>query len=314
MHGRKRASPAFDERCYSLRYDEQKSLAEIEETVGACTQTVRRAIRRHAATLSEDAVEEERFGATLRWQEEAARAARRLDRGVSAAEVLATTNFANVVSMMNSVRRYRRSAGRPRPAKTGGRATVQNVRGSPQVVLCTPAMAAAGWNIGDAVQWRVEADAVGLRSYRRDERPHPVVSSDDREALAHFHHHTEGKTWEETGTLVGLSATGAWHAAKRFAQRTPERGLPSTTRGKDSDTGVITVTKTGRGPSVRFSLPAIRLGWKPKDTVEWAWDPRARVLRVRKYVPPPPPPVPPPPPEKKKRGRPPKRKPSSSQA
>lgn len=280
--------------------------------VGACMQTVRRAIRRHAATLSDDPVAEERFGSTLKWQEEVARASRQLDRGVPAEEVLATTSFANAVSMMNSVRRYRR--GRTRPAKTSGRATVQNVHGSPQVVLCTPAMAAAGWDVGDTVQWRVDEDAVALRSYRREDRPHPSIAPGDRDGLAYFHHHTEGKTWEETGRLVGLSATGAWHAAKRFADSQAARGLPGTTRSKGSDTGVITVTKTGRGPSIRFSLPAIKLGWSPKDTVEWQWDARARVLRVRKHVPPPPPPPEPPPPEKKKRGRPPKRTTPSPQA
>lgn len=289
---RVRATPSFDAECYALRYDEQRSLEEIAAEVGASAATVRHAIRRHAATLCDDPVEDERFGATLRWQEEVARVSRRLAAGESPDAVLADARYANRRSMLAAVRKYRRRAGKKTPDRMSGVVTVQNMRGSPQVVLNVPAMRAAKWKEGDTVIWRIDGTSVVLRPYNREERPHPALCDGDRDALAWMLHYTEGKTWAETARTLGMSPSGAWSAAKRFADRHPERGLPSSTRSRASDNGTITVVRTPRGPSLRFCVPAIRLGWQPGQKAAWEWDPARRRIVVTKYVPPAPPPIP----------------------
>lgn len=162
-----RASPEFDARCYELRYDEQLSLAEICERVQAAMSTVRKAVRRHAATLSDEPVEREMFGSHQRHLEETAMAARALDRGEDTVAVFARTSFANKESMLMNVRRYRKRVGRPAAPKTRGTALVHKAKRAAQVSLNVRAMRAAKWSLGDAIDWRATENGIVLS--RRDE-------------------------------------------------------------------------------------------------------------------------------------------------
>lgn len=164
MTGTRKASLEFDARCYALRYDELLTIAEIAEQIHASPETVRKGIRRHAATIGEP-VEREMFGSHLRHLDETAAAARALDRGENPDDVFARTSFANKNSMLRNVQRYRKRTRKKapvRPPQTKGTALIHTAKRATQVSLNVRALRPTGWCLGDVIEWRAAKDTIVL--------------------------------------------------------------------------------------------------------------------------------------------------------
>jgi hypothetical protein len=287
-------TPAFDESCWQLRFEEELSINAIAKIKRVSRNVVHGAIRRHHRRTFNEDPPHERLGRNAECQRRMAKAYRLINDGTICASdsperVRELTGYANWGRAYEAAMAYRKATDRARPREDWGILYVRRLRDTVRLVVATKPLRRAGWKPRERIRWTIMGGTIRLEQLTCEYVPSVYVTPGDNGSEAYFLRFHEDRPWDEVGNALEMTGLQARECARRFAE---QHEYPFYEKGDGARTvGVVRVsetTKQKKRQQLALSLQhAIQLlGWRPGQQVRWDFDKKRGAITLKLVAPP----------------------------